>query len=148
MQNDLNKNCLCDGHPSKNKKIVFSEGRKKLTIKNPKQLTFKGYHVDSCLLKNYNSFSRCDNLCEVQESCIVYFVEFKGGNVSHACNQILNTVDYYKDRYASKTKYCHIISNNSPPAIKSKINETKIKLKKYNAYLKVHCKDNIEITHD
>ena len=69
--------------------IKVEEKGKEFIIDNASQSSVCQVDVDGCLRI---SGPRCDYLFEVRNNEEVYYVELKGKNISHALEQILNTM--------------------------------------------------------
>lgn len=67
--------------------IVFEENTRKMTFRNPNRRTVTEVRVDGCEITDG---LKCDFLL-IEPEQTEHFVELKGGDIAHACRQILAT---------------------------------------------------------
>ena len=114
----------------KNAIIVFEENRSKLVLNNKFKKNVKKVIVDGCQIK---SGMRCDHYFEVKET--EHYIELKGQDVSHALEQVSNTISDLSSNPQRKKKVVFIICTRSPYS-SAKIQNLRLKFKKkFNADL-------------
>jgi hypothetical protein len=72
--------------------VKVEEGRMKAVIRNASNLAVRKIHYDGCCINNATA---CDYLVHFISACTV-FIELKGSDVGHACNQIEESVKRLK----------------------------------------------------
>lgn len=100
----------CSEKTSK-KKIVFSEQRSKLTLKNKDQTLALKVAVDGCQIVDG---IKCDFLLIKDE--IEYYIELKGQDIRHAAEQIKRTMRILSYDFKKSKKFSFIICTRSPLA--------------------------------
>ena len=113
-----NYNCL--KHKEKYKKITCSEKGKKYelnNVKKGKKYIIARYHVDGGIIKNDSP--KCDYLflCHGDNHKVI-FVELKGKNVNHACDQLYESIDTLNKllpQLSDLKLYARIINSKTPP---------------------------------
>jgi hypothetical protein len=96
------------------KTIVFKDKNSKpeFHITNINQRKIEKHSVDGCLIKG-NEFKKCDWLAIDVETGKEVYIELKGGNISHAVEQLCATVEKLSiDRNITKLGY--VICTHSP----------------------------------
>lgn len=88
--------------------IVFAEKGRTMRFKNPQRLAVTTVQVDSCEIREG---LRCDNML-IEASNTEHFVELKGSDVAHACQQILATIKQLGSTTAPK--HAWIVSSRVP----------------------------------
>ena len=94
---------------TKNKLIIFSEKRSKLTVQNTRNSEVTKIVVDGCQI---TSGIRCDHLMIVDE--VEYFIELKGQDIEHALEQIEETISDLSGDPKYSEKIAFIICTRSP----------------------------------
>lgn len=113
------------------KRIVFSENGRKLTLLNPKQEKVRKVEVDGCQIKQG---LRCDYLA-ITSSDWECFIELKGNKLTKAKKQLESSIDKLSSNKKRAPKRCYIICSRSPLASPS-IQKLALRFKKeYNAKL-------------
>jgi len=107
-------------------KIKVEENKKKAILNNPQNYTINEVKVDGCLITNGN---KCDYLWEIDLKQIVYYIELKGKNISHALTQILDTINYCKQNHNNFKKFAIVVLSRHPQT-DSTIQRKKKELKK------------------
>lgn len=123
--------------------IKFEERGKRMVFSNPSRKRCLMVQVDGCAIKEGD---KCDNLLKIDTDCGgEYYVELKGIDVAHALVQVEETIKKLHNDASPVNAY--IVSTNVSPALTTKIQLFKAKLKKkYNANLKVKeriCEETI-----
>lgn len=114
--------------------IAVTEKSKTFRLDNPNRRAVVEIKVDGCLIDDERE--RCDYIFELPENRTCY-VELKGKNVEKACGQILATMEYTKQQYASYKKTGYIVASRVP-AETPVVQAARIKLKKnYGAALQI-----------
>jgi len=109
---------------------------------NPNQKEAIVVKVDGCAIKDLKAL-KCDFLvvCETE-----HFVELKGKNIKHACDQLEATIIKLSVDPKSLSKYCFVVSSRCPLTT-TEVQKQKLKFKKkYNAQLTIKnsvCKHRI-----
>lgn len=70
--------------------VKIEENKRKAIFRNPNQKIYKITQIDGCLIRKG---IRTDYAVSEEESATV-FVELKGSNVSHACDQLIATIKH------------------------------------------------------
>jgi len=146
------KKDLCDKFPSKheaqcvskttNSSIVCIENGMRYELKNDNQSCVKKIAIDNCLISD-TEVQKCDYAVLICNSEICCFIELKGSDIKHACDQILYTIRQLNDIVMKCQKiYARIIpSRYSAPNIRSRPKELLFRLcKKYNGDLKIQTR--------
>lgn len=124
------KRCI---EETQNVRIVCAERRSKITFVNEKGKNIKKVKVDGCAI---TSGVRCDYLI-VDETNYEFFVELKGSNVKHACDQLRETINKLSKDPKKKEKHSYIISSRVP-LTGSDVQKLKLEFKKkFNCFLKI-----------
>lgn len=80
----------------KQTKVVSGEKGKFHRVENKSKSPIYQYHIDGDIIRDIK-VQKCDYIVEVtKEKPIAFIIELKGSHLSEACNQIENTVDYFK----------------------------------------------------
>lgn len=111
-------------------------GKSTMIFDNPNQKEAIKVKVDGCEITDPRVL-KCDFLviCETE-----HFVELKGKNIKHACDQLEATIIKLSIDPQSLSKYCFVVSSRCPLTT-TKVQKQKIKFKKkYNAQLTIKNK--------
>jgi hypothetical protein len=112
--------------------IVREENKRKIVFLNEAKLKMKIIEVDGCKI---TVGQRCDYLFVYQSNGDEYFVEFKGTDIKHACDQLEATIPQLTTD-SRKKKYAFVIGGRVPPAINPTIQRLIAMFRrKYNAEL-------------
>ena len=116
------------------KRIVLAELGKSMCILNEDEEVLEVGTVDGCLVREGR---RCDRM--VSSEAFTIFVELKGCDVDHACQQLLDTVSNPKLRNWTRSRRLgFVIICSKYPKHDTKIQLAKNRIKKaYNARLVV-----------
>lgn len=107
----------------KRTKIVFTENKRVYECINDTNENILMLHVDGELFSATDKSIRCDYAFEADgklgnRTCLV---ELKGHNISHACEQLYQTLDYFEKKYPVSKFFCRIVTSGSKkPNIESK----------------------------
>lgn len=133
MNNYTPETAIINKSDLKRKKIVFTENKRTYECDNDTNEDVIMLHLDGGLFSKIDKTIRCDYAFEADgklgdRTCLV---ELKGHNISHACEQLLETLFYFEKKYPAKNYYCRIVtSGNKKPDIES------TEEKKLSAYLR------------
>lgn len=107
-------------HPS----IVCSEKGMRYELINDNRSCVKKIIIDDCLITN-KTIQKCDYAILLCNSEICCFIELKGSDITHACDQILHTYGQLTDLVKKCKKiYARIIPSRCPtPNIRSRPRE-------------------------
>ena len=143
-----NDSSQCIQSTDNRSKIVCRENRACYTLENTKQKIIVSYCVDGGIIKNdkdvEDNISKCDYLYAEIEKNYAILIELKGKNVSHALEQLLNTLgilnkflSYYEHVYA------RVVFSKGTPNLQASSSYVKLykKIKKMNGNIKVHEKN-------
>ena len=122
---------------STHKIITAAENNRKLTIKNSSQKIITKVAVDGCLV--IATGKRCDYLFEIEQPITqVIYLELKGCDIEKAYQQLVATIELFKDSHKNCKKECHVVASRVPKT-GAKVQQLKIKmLKATKAKLSVH----------
>lgn len=87
----------CIKYQNREKKLVFEQHKKKYCGLNKAKKEVLGIHVDGRLIKGTTT-SKCDAAIFVDKD-ICYLIELKGSDLVTACNQISETLNFFKKNY-------------------------------------------------
>jgi hypothetical protein len=107
-------------------RIVFQEKGKKITFLNKRRIPIRKITVDGCAI---TAGIRCDYLV-LNNKDDEFFIELKGADVKHACDQLLTSIGKLSASPNQKLKYSFIISSRIAPAINTTIQNLKAQFKK------------------
>ncbi|MBE0472381.1 MAG: hypothetical protein IBX55_23095 [Methyloprofundus sp.] len=106
-------------HYTSQKKLSLKEKGRTLFINNPEEKKLLKIKIDGCLIEKNNQ--ACDFGFGV-ERCS-HFVELKGGNISHALDQLMASLSYFEQNLAqhlTKPSQAIIVaSKNGVPNLKA-----------------------------
>lgn len=104
-----------------NRAIVCEENGMRYELKNDNHSCVKRVEVDKCYIPDNNKV-KCDFAVLICNSEVCCLIELKGGNIDHACEQILHTTVHLSDVIAKCQKvYARIIPSRYPaPNIRSR----------------------------
>ena len=98
-----------------NKIISVSENRRIFRVKNNSNFTINEVKVDGCYKING---AKCDYLFEIikkTDVSIVFYVELKGSDISHAIEQLEATIQYCISEHKNvNKKECYIVASKFP----------------------------------
>ncbi len=137
LQIDKTMNIAACTEQNKNKIITASESNRKFIINNPNEKTVKKIKVDGCLITNTNQV-RCDYMFKIDIPYTkVIYLELKGKNIEHACEQLKATIKLFEQDHSNIEKDCHIVASRVPK-LATDIQQLKVQFKKQqNAKLSV-----------
>lgn len=126
----------------KDKLIVVSEFGRKVTFQNKSADEYQIVQVDDCVIK---SGIRCDKLVTKTGTGSI-FLELKGKDVEHACDQLERTAAHADMASLAEKKIGFLIICSRYPRFDSYVMKAKQRIaKKYGAGLHIHCdKANVE----
>jgi hypothetical protein len=102
---------------TKNPIIVLEEKGKRMIFRNSGRKTVKKITVDGCAITRG---IRCDYLV-LNEKNDEFFVELKGTDIRHACDQLDSSIRQLSTDPKQKAKHSFVISSRFSPAINSTI---------------------------
>ena len=105
--------------------IPLTENRMKMIFLNRKREIIKVITVDNCAI---TEGIRCDYLV-INEKTDEFFVELKGTDVRHACDQLAVSITKLSSNPTRKAKYSFVISSRVVPAIRTNIQNLQRKFK-------------------
>lgn len=107
------KACSCR---TNNKIIALKEHRAKLEIANTAQKEIVICCVDPCM-KMLKDTLHCDYIALYEESDTkhVVYIELKGSDAKHGCDQLLATVERFSAIHAKHKKHCRLAVHRPPP---------------------------------
>ena len=110
------KSCSCR---TNNKKIALKEHRAKLEIANTAQKEIVICCVDPCM-KMLKDTLHCDYIALYEECDTkhVVYIELKGSDAKHGCEQLLATVERFSAIHAKHKKHCRLAVHRPPPGIR------------------------------
>jgi len=123
MNNYTPESAIINKGDLKRKKIVFTENKRVYECRNDTDEDVVMLHVDGELFSSKDKVIRCDYAFEADgnlgnRTCLV---ELKGHNVSHACEQLQQSLVYFERIYPVVRFYCRIVtSGNKKPNIESR----------------------------
>jgi hypothetical protein len=98
-----------------NKIISVSENKRTFRIKNNSIFTINEVKIDGCYKE---TGAKCDFLFEIIEKTdvsIVFYVELKGSDISHAIEQLEATIEYCISEHKDvDKKKCYIVASKFP----------------------------------
>jgi len=106
--------------------IVLEEKGKKMTFNNFKRRKIRKIEVDGCAI---TKGIRCDWLV-INEADYEHFVELKGTDIVHACEQLKSSITQLSTNPQKSEKHSFIIAGKIVPAITTRIQIEKAKFKK------------------
>jgi hypothetical protein len=92
--------------------VVLKDKRARSTMRflNPERKTLKKIQIDNCVVK---VGIRCDFLLKCDKE-IEHFVELKGRDVKHACDQISQTIKDKSNNAKRDKKWAFVVSSRNP----------------------------------
>lgn len=119
---------------TKNPRIPVEEKGKTMIFRNKKRKAVSKIKVDGCAIKDG---IRCDWLVKNDKN-IEHFVELKGGDIKHACNQLMRSIEILSDNPINGDKYSFVISSKVSPFIRTTVqNFQRLFKDKFSCTLKV-----------
>lgn len=113
-------------------KIVLEEKGKKMVFLNKARKTIKIITVDGCAI---TAGIKCDFLVKNEED-YEYFVELKGADILHACDQLKASINQLSVNPTQNAKHSFIVASRVVPAITTRIQNLKVEFrKKFNCTL-------------
>lgn len=106
-------------------KIILTENRMKMTFLNRERKVVKVVTVDNCVV---TEGIRCDYLV-INEKTYEFFVELKGTDIRHACDQLTASIVQLSANPTRKAKHSFVISSRVIPAIRTNIQNLKRQFK-------------------
>lgn len=118
-------------------RVRVQQHRQKAIFKNPARATYRISEVDGCLVRDGEL--RCDYLVS-EAGAVSVLVELKGGDVDHACDQLLASVEHAKVKPLLEGKIGFLIVCSRYPRIDTTVQRAKQKCAaKYKAGFHVVC---------
>ena len=105
--------------------IPLSENQMKMTFLNPNRKDVRVITVDGCAI---TVGIRCDYLVR-DERDDEFFVELKGTDIRHACEQLAASIRQLSADATQKAKHSFVISSRVAPAIRTNIQNLQVKFK-------------------
>jgi hypothetical protein len=105
--------------------IPLIENRMKMIFLNPNRKDVKVITVDGCAA---TKGIRCDYLVK-DEKDDEFFVELKGTDIRHACEQLAASIKRLSTNPPQKAKYSFVISSRVAPAIRTNIQNLQVRFK-------------------
>lgn len=84
--------------------IKFSENKREFIAENIDKKDILKLNIDDCLIKNVKHQLSCDNGMFIESDSLFYFIELKGRDIRHACEQIANTIVYFEKYFTNQVK--------------------------------------------
>ena len=122
------------------KEVVCEENRRCFRLKNKSDFFIQKIKVDNGLIK---TGVRCDfevdvseGDCKVNEhseilSKKIYLIELKGSDKEHACEQIIQSYNFFQNNYTTESYHCRIVlSKDHAPKLLTPNQKRLIKLEK------------------
>lgn len=97
--------------------IPLEEKGKTMIFKNKNRKTVQKIQVDNCAIKDG---IKCDWLV-INDKNIEHFVELKGVDVKHACEQLIRSINELSGNPNNGAKYSFVISSRVSPSIRTTI---------------------------
>lgn len=140
MPHEEEKNC---SHERTDPIIAITEKGKTFRLENSNRRRIVQVRVDDCLITG--ECERCDWLFEIPTpNDRVCYVELKGKNIEKAISQIISTIEFTRNKYASYKKEAYIVSSRVPMESTS----TQVLRKKlkgdFETTLVIRCKELVE----
>lgn len=115
-----------------NKVVPVEENGKKCIFNNPHQTEIRKIKFDKCLIPQTQQQLSCDYGIWVDLCNKCYFIELKGKDIKHACNQLVATINYVRENYDEELVGMEVIaaivpSANSIPNLKQSPEYLKLK---------------------
>lgn len=98
-------------------KILLTENRMRMTFLNTKRKAVRVITVDNCVV---TTGIRCDYLV-LNEKDDEFFVELKGTDVRHACDQLTASIKQLSANPKQKFKHSFVICSRLSPSINTTI---------------------------
>lgn len=89
--------------------IVSTENKLEHRAINQDKDTVYHYKIDGDVIDAHDSCIRCDYLLENETKHHVYLIELKGSDVEHAANQIISTINMFKNELECYTIFPRIV---------------------------------------
>ncbi len=100
--------------------IVCKENGRSFTLINNSKYYIYKIHVDGKLIKFGNKCDYAIDASKNDSSEKIFLIELKGSDLSHACKQIHETYDYFKQNYqTNKYLFRIIVSKLKKPELHS-----------------------------
>ena len=92
--------------------IPVQENGRKFRILNAQRSKIIKVQVDGCVIKQRTA---CDYLFDVKKNNTIYYVELKGKNILKAVEQLIATMEHFKEFHENRTKeFCLLYTSPSP----------------------------------
>lgn len=124
--------------------IKLQENKSTCIFNNPNQISISVVKVDGGLITD-NHQSKCDYLLHWQKEKesnkleqVVFFVELKGGDIEKAFEQLNNTIQLTKQKFAEfQQKHCVVVCTKVAPQLNPTIQKFQKIMKKQGFNLQV-----------
>lgn len=109
---DSFKSCSCK---TTNDVVSLRERKAKFTIYNADRKEITVCCIDPCIKMLQNDL-RCDYIAqyEIDDKKYVVYIELKGSDAAHGCDQLLSTVDIFKEIHTAHKRYCRLAVHRPP----------------------------------
>jgi hypothetical protein len=126
------------------------EAGKKFCLSSDVKVRCKIVNIDNCFFKDAD-FKRNDWFFYLDESNCkkAYYIELKGKNIEHACEQLYNGIDHTRINFSNFSLYARVIAlRDSVPNLKNNEYYRKVKrqIKSEIIFCKVHKGNNYTYT--
>jgi len=106
-------------------KILLTENRMKMTFLNRERKVVKVVTIDNCVV---TEGIRCDYLV-INEKDNEFFVELKGTDIRHACDQLTASIKQLSTNPKQKPKHSFVVCSRFSPAINTIVQNQKVLFK-------------------
>lgn len=89
------------------KEAVFKEKGKEYIARNNDEKLLAGFQVDDGIIKS-KKMQKCDKALLVNDESL-YLVEFKGADISTACEQLLSTYEFFLEHFKQYEYYFRVV---------------------------------------
>ena len=89
------------------KEAVFREKGKEYIAKNIDKKLLAGFQVDDGIIKS-KEMQKCDKALLVNDERL-YLIEFKGADISTACEQLLSTYEFFLEHFKKYEYYFRVV---------------------------------------
>ncbi len=99
---------------SSGQRVTAKENKKTFAVLNPSGKVIRKVKVDGCVVTDASTI-RCDYLFEIGTPLdAVLYVELKGKNIEHACEQLSSTLKLFSRRHGRVRRQCYVVASRVP----------------------------------
>lgn len=99
---------------SSGQRVTAKENKKTFAVLNPSGKVIRKVKVDGCVITDASTI-RCDYLFEIGTPLdAVLYVELKGKNIEHACEQLSSTLKLFSRRHGRVRRHCYVVAARVP----------------------------------